>query len=133
MASCTSCEVVPTATTRMQLSGDHRLHKHLKPLPPREVILSPGACFGYYPTQWRSWEEACGIAPTQLVPGTIPTFPPSSDTVPGKNGLRPDPRSVDPMKMKSGIAPLHLPITVPITRNCRGRANRRRQSPERQD
>lgn len=112
---CTSCEVMPTATTRMHLSGEHRLHKHLKHLPPREVILSPGACFGYHPTQWRTWEEACGIAPTQLVPGTIPTFPPSSDTVPGKNGRAPDPRSVDPMKMKSGIAPLNLPI-VPISR-----------------
>jgi hypothetical protein len=114
--ACTACEVVPTATTRMHLSGEHRLHKHLKPLPPRDVMLCPGGCFGYFPTQWRSWEEACGL-PSTLPPnpGFIPAFPPSYDATPGKNGRAPDPRQVDPMKTKSGIAPLNSHL-APISR-----------------
>jgi hypothetical protein len=34
--------------------------------------------------------------------------------VPGKNGRAPDPRQVDPMnpmKMKSGVAPLYIPAS----------------------
>jgi len=108
--ACTACEVVPSANTRMNLSGEHPLHKHVKPLPAINVNLCGGACYGYFPTQWRSWEEACGIPSTMPPnPGYIPTFPPSSDM--GKNGRAPDPRSVDRIKMKSGIAPLALPIS----------------------
>ena len=115
--ACSSCEVLPSATTKMQLSGEHGIHKHIRPLPAKPITLCPGACYGYFPTQWRSWDEACGIvhvAPP--IPGMMtPAIPPSSDATPGKNGRAPDPRSVDPMKMKSGIAPLNLPI-VPISR-----------------
>jgi hypothetical protein len=107
--SCTSCEVMPMASTRMKLSTDHHLQR--KPLPPINVTLCPGACFGYFPTQWRSWDDACGTTPSVPVPGYIPAFPPTSDVIPGKNGRAPDPRSADPMKMKSMIAPLHIPAS----------------------
>jgi hypothetical protein len=108
--ACTACEVMPAANTRMKLSGDH--HKHVKPLPTVTVNLCPGACYGYFPTQWRSWEEACGLPSTMPPnPGFIPAFPPSSDTVPDKNGRAPDPRSLDPRKPRSGVAPLNQPIS----------------------
>jgi hypothetical protein len=106
--SCTSCEVVPTASTYMRLSGEHPLLKHRKPLPTKTIDLCPGACFGYFPTQWRTWDEACGLPGH----GAAPMIPPADPAY--KNGRAPNPRSVDPMnpmKMKSGIAPLHAPLS----------------------
>ena len=104
--ACTSCEVVSSATTQMKLGSEHKTH--LKPLPPRAVSLCPGGCFGFFPTQWRSWEEACGIpSTTPPVPGYIPTFPPSSDVIPGKSGR--DPRFIVPTRPT--IAPLHIPAS----------------------
>jgi hypothetical protein len=83
---------------------------------PYAVNLCPGACFGYFQTQWRSWDEVC---PTQ---GTIvdmkppaPYLPPASDRPPQemkKNGENvPPPRPVDP-KMGMG-RPLPPPTVVP--------------------
>jgi hypothetical protein len=64
--------------------------------PPYVVNLCPGGCFGYFPTQWRSWDEACGVPE---MPRPIPHLPPSSDRTPAgkKNGDGlPPPRPVDP-------------------------------------
>ena len=69
--------------------GNSRFHK---PKPPYTVNLCPGACFGYFPTQWRSWNEVCPPE-AGLVTGPVqPPIPPAS-----KNGDGiPQPRPVDP-------------------------------------
>jgi hypothetical protein len=109
---CTACEVMPMARTKMKSTGcqPNWLDKH-HPLPPKPVELCPGACFGYFPTQWRRWEDTCPypftMNPDPLHP-PIPTIP-ASDAWPGKNGKVPDPRPLDPKKMKSSIAPLNIP------------------------
>jgi hypothetical protein len=109
---CSACEVVPMARTKMKsLSCEPNwLDKH-HPLPPRSVTLCPGACFGYFPTQWRKWEETCPYPFTMNYDPLHPEVPaiPSSDSWPGKNGKIPDPRPLDPKKMKSSIAPLNIP------------------------
>jgi hypothetical protein len=98
--ACTSCEVMPVAYTRMKTSaGEHPLFAHRRQQP-RCIDLCPGGCFGYFPTQWRSWDEACGFGPIT----SMPVIPPSSDMIPGKNGRAPEPRSTEPGKSK--IAPL---------------------------
>jgi hypothetical protein len=108
--ACTACEVLPS--TRAKPYHENPLLKHRKPLPPMTVTLCPGACFGYFPTQWRSWEDACGPFPHGPAgPGVTPMIPPASDMLPWKNGSAPDPRTADPKKMKSMIAPLHVPGT----------------------
>jgi len=112
--ACTSCEVVPMACTKIKCTGcvPNWLDKH-HPLPPKPVDLCPGACFGYFPTQWRRWEDACPYPFTMnndMPHPAIPTIP-SSDTWPGKNGRIPDPRPFEPKKMKSSIAPLNFPGT----------------------
>jgi hypothetical protein len=100
--ACSSCEVMPVAYTRMKTSGgEHPLFAHRKQQP-KCVELCPGGCFGYFPTQWRSWDEACGFGPIL----SMPVIPSSSDMIPGKNGRAPEPRSIDAGKGRSMVAPL---------------------------
>ena len=90
------------------------LEKH-HPLPPMTINLCPGACYGYFPTQWRCWEDNCPYPFTMTPDPQHPSIPPipSSDSTLGKNGKIPDPRPVDPKKMKSSVAPLNR---IPSTR-----------------
>ena len=110
---CASCEVVPMAHTRMKspLHIPQWLEQHC-PVPPRSVTLCPGACFGYFPTQWRKWEDVCPIPYAGNYDPLHPSIPPipSSDSN-GKNGTIPIPHSLEPKKMKSSIAPLAVPGT----------------------
>ena len=109
--SCTACEVVPMAKTRMRTPcNPDWLDKHC-PAKPRPVNLCPGACFGYFPTQWRKWEDTCPYPFTMgndTLPPGIPSIPATSDSSPGKI---PNPRPLEPKKMKSSIAPLNIPGT----------------------
>lgn len=94
---------------------------------PYVVNLCPGACFGYFPTQWRSWEEVCptGVAidPHKAVP---PYVPPASDRplpdmkLPDvkKNGDGvPAPRTVDP---KTGMGATLPPPSVSVMPSSTG-------------
>ena len=115
--NCAACEVVPRSATKMRSTATkpNFLDKRC-PLPPKTVTLCPGACFGYFPTQWRKWEDTCPY-PFTTTPIRdsaqleIPHIPPSSDALPGKNGQIPEPRQFEPKKMKSSIAPLNIPGT----------------------
>jgi hypothetical protein len=76
-----------------------RFHKSK---PPYTVNLCPGACFGYFQTQWRSWNDVCphpydgGIVSDPMKP----PIPPAN-----KNGdVVPPPRPVDP-KTGMGMPP----------------------------
>ncbi|MBA4063022.1 MAG: hypothetical protein C0501_04810 [Isosphaera sp.] len=71
-------------------------------LRPTTVQLAPGACFGYFPTQWRKWDEVCPYpySPAGLSEGQRPPVPyPGYGDRPepkGPNGELPTPRPVDP-------------------------------------
>ena len=58
-ASCQSCQhgaIRSACNVCGKLLGGH-LHKDKKA--PYPVTLCPGACFGYFQTQWRKWDEVC--------------------------------------------------------------------------
>ncbi len=64
---------------------------------PYQVNLCPGACFGYFQTQWRKWDEACpypylgqGVSDAPRPPQQVVNVP-----RPGPGELNP-PRPVDP-------------------------------------
>jgi hypothetical protein len=96
--------------------GGSRFHKARPPYP---VTLCPGACFGYFPTQWRKWDEVC---PTPNNTGMMldpmkPPLPPSSDDMPPEkpkngNGV-PPPRPVDPKGGMPGPLPVSSLPTIP--------------------
>lgn len=66
---------------------------------PYQVNLCPGACFGYFQTQWRKWDEACPYPYTGQGVSDAPRPPVPQVNVPrpGPGELNP-PRPLDPMK-----------------------------------
>jgi hypothetical protein len=66
--------------------------------PPAVITLAPGACFGYFPTQWRKWDEVCPYhysptAPAQMMKPPVP-YPGYGEQpeAKGPNGDLPAPR-----------------------------------------
>jgi hypothetical protein len=98
-----------------------RLHKDKKAMYP--VNLCPGACFGYFQTQWRKWDEVCpypylgiGVNDSMRLPGGVtPVAPPR----PGElTPPRPfDPKMMDPKKVGSNTPLLpSIPVApAPMT------------------
>jgi hypothetical protein len=84
---CKSCESC----------GGSWLHHHDKG--PFVVNLCPGACFGYFQTQWRKWDDVCpypyqGIGVSDAPRPPSPVIP-GPTTAPGKSGTTiPGPRPV---------------------------------------
>jgi len=80
---------------------------------PRAPSLAPGACFGYFQTQWHRWEDVCPIpyqgagltdAPPRPAPPIIPVAPPPDSTK----------KSSDtPLPKKAGPATAPAPTTLP--------------------
>ena len=76
---------------------------------PFVVNLCPGACFGYFQTQWRKWDDVCpypyqGIGvtdaprpPAPPLPGTVVPSGPLPNPRPVENKI--DPRTGKPMSM----------------------------------
>src|SRR4029453_12454050 len=82
--SCGSCQhgaIRAKCDVCGKLLGSH-LHKDKKA--PYPVTLCPGACFGYFQTQWRKWDEVCpypylgiGVNDSMRIPGGVtPATPP---------------------------------------------------------
>jgi hypothetical protein len=73
---CPACAGAPSpgcATCNTSKMGGH---KHCKPYVPQ---LCPGACFGYFQTQWHRWEDVCplpyqGVGLTDAPPEKTPTL-----------------------------------------------------------
>jgi hypothetical protein len=69
--------------------------------------LSPNACFGYFPTQWRTWDAACGTP--------VPAVP-----VPGPTGDKREPAPMPAVpaipspdkKDKQDLSPVSLPVSL---------------------
>lgn len=126
---CPTC-AAPASTTAMSTSGcktcgSSWFHHHTKG--PFEVNLCPGACFGYFQTQWRKWDEVCpypyqgiGVSdapkpPTPLlpIPGTTLPNPRPADTKPSDTKPT-DPKSSDAKPPMSSSTTLPQ---IPIPRN----------------
>ena len=89
------------------------------------VTLCPGACFGYFQTQWRKWDEVCpypylgvGVSDAMRTPGAAPPRPiPGSELAPPRpvDPKTVDPKTVDPKKLGANT-PLYPSIpTAPVT------------------
>jgi hypothetical protein len=100
-AGCASCQMCAHGAFKGhcdvcgKLLGS-KLHKDKKA--PYPVTLCPGACFGYFQTQWRKWDEVCpypylGIGPNTNLPTNHPANQPATGSRPGELG---QPRPVDP-------------------------------------
>ena len=104
-AGCTSCG-------RKLLSGQ-LLHKNTH----ASASLCPGACFGYFQTQWRKWDEVCPYpysgtgTGNNSAPPTGPFFPPNM-TPPGTS--LPTPRPVDPKMVESKKVGINSGSDLPV-------------------
>lgn len=118
---CVSCQhgaIRANCNVCGKLLGSIR-HKDKKA--PYQVNLCPGACFGYFQTQWRKWDEVCpypytgvGVNDAPRPPaGVLNPRPSGSDLTPP----RPlDPKMADPkMPEPPKVGTLGLPAipTVP--------------------
>jgi hypothetical protein len=96
---------------------------------PHVTQLAPGACFGYFQTQWHRWDDVCPIPyqgitplPAPAAPPTIPIVPPMPMDAKGKGSDAPPPQPSKSSKVvlppaaapvKSAPAPLPIPAPLP--------------------
>ena len=97
---------------------------------PYVVQLCPGACFGYFQTQWHRWEDVCPLpyqgvgqsdaprpSPGYVAPGTTGTPLPQPYVLPETKPAKPEARSSDappPAVIPTPGAPgLPTPTTIP--------------------
>jgi hypothetical protein len=112
---CATCgaagPTVGCSTCGKLLRGHARFgHKHKNE--PFQVNLCPGACFGYFQTQWRKWEDVC---PYPYIGHGVSDAPrrPTPQAAPrpgGGSGELGAPRPVEPKKMPAppsgGLPPI---------------------------
>jgi hypothetical protein len=113
---CPSCGGVPVTAghvcTKPGLAG-RSLHPGKNE--PYVVNLCPGACFGYFQTQWRRWDTVCpypylgtGVSDAPTPP--VPKLKSPSDQLPGKGGTLPEPRPSEPKKVPPAASLPPIPI-----------------------
>lgn len=85
---------------------------------PYPVELCPGACFGYFQTQWRRWEDVCplpyqGVGVSDAPRPPVPYLTPPSEQPPPRktsdSDVLPPPRPNEPVPMPPVIPPSDLP------------------------
>lgn len=96
---CTSCA-----------QGSSRFGR--KPCKPYVTHLCPGACFGYFQTQWHRWEDVCPIPYQGVGLNDSPPRPTPALASPRPLSDLPKGGPVDP-KTKGSDAPLPKPAAVP--------------------
>lgn len=86
--------------------------------------INCGACYGYYPTQWKSWNEGCGqpdvVYGTQVQetkpegkPETKPEAKPQDPKTPDPKPI--DPKPVEPKKPEVAPPPVTKdPVPLPV-------------------
>jgi hypothetical protein len=95
VAGCPTCAAASSSVGGCKSCGTSWFHHHDKG--PYVVNLCPGACFGYFQTQWRKWDDVCPY-PYQGI-GVSDAPKPPSPVLPGvsKPGTTlPGPRPIDP-------------------------------------
>jgi hypothetical protein len=86
-AACATCNSTHEAACNA-CRAHHSLFHHKKVCTPYQTTLCPGACFGYFQTQWHRWENVCPI-PYQgvgLSDAPLKTNPPPTPPVIPKTG-----------------------------------------------
>jgi hypothetical protein len=101
--TCATCgksgPTVGCSTCGKLLRGHARFgHKNTGPF---QVNLCPGACFGYFQTQWRKWEDVCPYPYIGHGQSDAPRRP--TQTPPARPGELPAPRPDD---AKKGLPPI---------------------------
>jgi hypothetical protein len=112
-STCTNATVTASGgkTCRPGLMGGVTLRHQ-----PQGVYLSPNSCFGHFQTQWRKWEEVCPTPHIVVLPSA------DKEVQKKPNGSIPEPRLVDPTKMKDSklppppSPPPSMPIPIPTSR-----------------
>lgn len=92
----------------------HRMLFHNKKIDtPRVPYLAPGACFGYFQTQWHRWEDVCPI-PYQgagLTDAPARPGPPINPAAPSPDATK---KSSDtPLPKKAALPTAPAPSTLP--------------------
>jgi hypothetical protein len=124
-ASCPTCEAAAPAECASCKSKLSLFHKHgCKPYQPH---LCPGACFGYFQTQWHRWENVCPIpyqgvdladAPARPVPAiNPPLIPAKPDTKGSSDAPAPKPSTKPDTTPEVKPAPMSLIPPLPPTLN----------------
>jgi hypothetical protein len=86
--------------------------------------ICPGSCFGYFKTNWASWEQACPYwcaeptvvtGPVVMTPPPVATAPAPVEPAPAPKALPPVAPDKEPMKESSQLPPVTVPkpVTVP--------------------
>ena len=116
---CVSCQRGATLGTcskcnKSLILGALQSHKNKGPYP---VALCPGACFGYFQTQWRKWDDVCPYPYQGVGVGDAPR-PPVGVLNPrpsGGGGELSPPRPLDPKVMPDPKKPgSDLPAIPPV-------------------
>ena len=102
--------------------GFGMFEKKAKPM--RVPALCPGACFGYFQTQWTPWCEACPIpyAGHGATDAPPPKTPPSQPVTagggvplrPGEQPKMPAPPATQPVPPMGAAEPAPAPPAVPV-------------------
>lgn len=115
--TCSTCgkagPTVGCSTCGKLLRGHARFgHKN----EPFQVNLCPGACFGYFQTQWRKWEDACPYPYIGHGVSDAPRRPTPPLAQPGTGLGQPrtvDPKAGEPKKVSGGLPPIPDPMPMP--------------------
>jgi hypothetical protein len=102
---CAGCETCPEGGAKSKFRPG-LLHKDKNA--PFNVTLCPGACYGYFQTQWRKWDDVCpypytgiGVSDAPRLPGA--PLPPLPGGLGQPRPLDPkvtDPKMADPKKVE---------------------------------
>lgn len=111
---CPTCGGAATATSGKTCAtcGSSWFHHHDKG--PYVVNLCPGACFGYFQTQWRKWDDVCPY-PYQGIGVSDSPRPPSPAVLTPKTPTLTPPRPIEPKTSdskpmsSSGLPPIPAP------------------------
>jgi hypothetical protein len=110
---CATCNTPSTggASSTCTSCGKSGCKHHSKPY---VTHLCPGACFGYFQTQWHRWEDVCPLPYQGVGMNDAPTR--TTPPIAAPPVLRPttDPKTTDP-KPKTSDTPLPKPAPVPGT------------------
>ncbi|HEV7215241.1 MAG TPA: hypothetical protein VGP33_08955, partial [Chloroflexota bacterium] len=60
-AGCATCNNAGAADCATCGKSHRSIFHHTKTCKPYQTQLCPGACFGYFQTQWHRWENVCPI------------------------------------------------------------------------
>jgi hypothetical protein len=117
VSGCPTCGTAGPRVTGSSCAtcGSSWFHKHDKG--PYVVNLCPGACFGYFQTQWRKWDDVCpypyqgiGVSDAPRPPApALPGISKPGTTIPGPRPVEPKTSDSKPMSYFNQLPPIPVP------------------------